>query len=262
MNRRSGSGGSGLLIAVFILLLLFICSGGSAASSAFPSLTYFIRWCAAILIKVIIVLVVLMAAIIALIIYLIKNSDKKAKLKKEAELNDPELKDHTSLKYLNKVFTRYKSNITLGKTARSAISQLEQKDKQEKRYRELIESRFTSGSLTAERYMELWDKADLEIRSAYSGIADRMTAFDEADYRKLKSGNYKYDSIPDGIQEEKLALYEQSLIDMRELLEQNEVVLLSFDKLLLKLADSSRPESDIVSEIESLTKQLEYYKNN
>ena len=93
-------------------------------------------------------------------------------------------------------------------------------------------------------------------------IANKMVIFDEREYKKLSSGEYKLDDIPDDIQEEKRKLYEENLEDMRSILERNEKVLLEVDHLMMEMSqmDYSEQEIDgVADQIRELLGQLEYY---
>ena len=110
--------------------------------------------------------------------------------------------------------------------------------------------------------MAVIGNASKALESGIVRIANKMVIFDEKEYRKLCSQEYKLDDIPDHIQEEKRKLYDENLDDMRLILEKNEKVLLEVDQLTLEMSELDYTEQDIeaaAEQIRELLGQLEYY---
>ena len=157
---------------------------------------------------------------------------------------------------------RYASSKALGGIARSAAGQAERMEKQSANFETLAARRFGRGTLSYEKFMGVIRCAGEALKRGSIRIANKMVIFDEREYKKLSSGEYKLDDIPDHIQEEKWKLYEENLEDMRSVLEKNEKVLLEVDHLMAEMAEMDCTEQDIdgvADQIRELLGQLEYY---
>lgn len=160
---------------------------------------------------------------------------------------------------------RYASSKVLGGIARSAAGQAERMGKQSANFEALVVRRFSRGTLSYEKFMGVIRLAGEALEKGIVRIANKMVIFDEREYRKLSSGEYKLDDIPDDIQEEKQKLYEENLEDMRSILEKNEKVLLEVDQLMLEMSQLDYTEQDIdgvADQIRELLGQLEYYSQD
>lgn len=157
----------------------------------------------------------------------------------------------------------YRSSKALGGIAKSAISQMERMENAGKNFEKLAARRFEPGTLSYQKFMAVIHSAQEALSRGYVKMANKMIIFDEAEYRKLTTDEYKKDDISDRIQEEKRALYEKNLGDLRLILENHERILLGIDQLMMELSnvDYSDCEADhAVLEIDGLIKQLEYYR--
>ena len=155
----------------------------------------------------------------------------------------------------------YKIDYVLGQVASDACRQRERLTKQQEHYRRLVERRFGHGTLSAEKYLTVEKSSNDAMHNCFLRIANRMEAFDTKEYMHFKSGAYKYDSIPNHVQEQRQEIYEENLRYMKECLADNEHILAGMDRLMLKLADAEvSDENSITEEIEQLEKQLEYYR--
>ena len=157
---------------------------------------------------------------------------------------------------------RYTSSKVLGGIARSASDQGERMEKQSSNFEALVVRRFGRGTLSYGKFMGVIRCAGEALEKGIVRIANKMVIFDEGEYQKLSSGEYKLDDIPDRIQEEKRKLYEENLEDMRSVLEKNEKVLLEVDHLMAEMAEMDCTEQDIdgvADQIRELLGQLEYY---
>lgn len=157
---------------------------------------------------------------------------------------------------------QFTSSKVLGGIAQSALSQMERTQNARKNFEKLVVRRFGTGNLSYSKFMGVMDCALQALSKGMVKMVNKMIIFDEAEYRKLASGDYKKDDIPDSIQEEKKRLYEKNLEDLRAMLEKNEKVLLEVDHLMLELSETDYSGQDIEAagqQISELLKQLEYY---
>ncbi len=181
-------------------------------------------------------------------------TEKKAELLK---LNEEDAGDKAV-----SLMESYVSNRVLGGIARSASGQAERMEQQVSTFETLVCRRFGQGTISYGKFMAVIGNASKALESGIVRIANKMVIFDEKEYRKLCSREYKLDDIPDHIQEEKRKLYDENLDDMRLILEKNEKVLLEVDQLTLEMSELDYTEQDIeaaAEQIRELLGQLEYY---
>ena len=155
------------------------------------------------------------------------------------------------------------SSKVLGGIAKSALSQMERMEHAEKNFERLTDRRFSAQTLSYQKFMAVIHSAQAALSKGYVKMANKMIIFDEAEYRKLTTDEYRKDDIPDKIQEEKRALYEKNLDELRLVLENHERILLGIDHLMAEMSDLEQPEQAIdqaATQIDGLLKQLEYYR--
>ena len=151
----------------------------------------------------------------------------------------------------------------LGGIAKSAISQMERMENAQANFERLTARRFEAGTLSYQKFMAVMHSAQAALEKGYVRMANKMIIFDEAEYRRLTSDAYKKDDIPDQIQEEKRKLYDTNLEDLRGILESHERILLGIDHLMMEMSEVDCSDHEIdhaAQEIDTLLKQLEYYK--
>ena len=84
------------------------------------------------------------------------------------------------------------------------------------------------------KFMGVVRSASDALSKSIIRIVNKMIIFDEIEYKKLSSAQYKLDDIPDDIQEKKKQLYDENLDDMRSILEKMKKVLLEVDHLMME----------------------------
>lgn len=181
-------------------------------------------------------------------------AEKKAELLKADE-------EHVWEKSLA-LMEHYRSSKVLGGIAQSAIAQMERMDKVQETFETLVIRRFGAGSLSYEKFMKVIVSACECFSNGMIRMANKMAIFDEAEYKKLASMEYKLDDIPDEIQEEKKLFYDKTLENLRFILEKNEKILLETDHLMMEMSEMGCSEQDIdavAEQIHTLIGQLEYY---
>ena len=157
----------------------------------------------------------------------------------------------------------YRSSKVLGGIAKSAVSQMKRMENVQANYEKLVVRRFGQDTLSYQKFMAVIHSAAASFANGYVKMANKMIIFDEAEYQKLTTDDYRKDDIPDDIQEKKRDLYEKNLGDLRFVLEKNEEILLGIDQLMIEMSNVDYSEHDIghaAEEIDVLLKQLEYYK--
>lgn len=172
-------------------------------------------------------------------------------------------KNQNGIQKAESYMKEYCASKYLGSIAQSAIIQNAKINKERINFERLVENRFSKDSLSYDKFMAVMETAEKTLKNGYMRIINKMIVFDEEEYELLVTGKYKYDEIPDEIQEEKYALYERNLAEMREILRKNEEALLQLNKLTLELSDfdiSDEKMEYTVADIKELLQQLDYYK--
>ncbi|MCR5041376.1 MAG: hypothetical protein K6C36_04655 [Clostridia bacterium] len=178
---------------------------------------------------------------------------REPKRRQVAELNDPNkalalIKEHNHSNYF-------------GSLAKSVADQASRAESAEKRADFAVKSKFQAGSMTQTRYSAAVAAAGDSIRDNIANIAARFQIFDDREYARLKS--YRHDSIPDDIQEKQLELYARNMDQIKQMLSDNEHMILQLDTLALEISDSNeRNQGDaeeLINEINRLSGELKYY---
>lgn len=179
---------------------------------------------------------------------------------KKAELL--QVNEENANKKAREFLEHYRFSAILGGISISSISQIERMENEVSTFEKLVSRRFGQGTLSYEKFMGVIRSASDALSKSIIRIVNKMIIFDETEYKKLSSSQYKLDDIPDAIQEKKKQLYDENLDDMRSILEKNEKVLLEVDHLMMEMSDMDYSEQDIdgaAAEINRLLSQLEYY---
>ena len=171
---------------------------------------------------------------------------------------------------ITNILSRYTSNSITGQAAKNGISELESAQRKRHNLENVIDSKFSKGSLSYEKFIGAVDAAVSTIEKNTALLANRMQAFDDVEYRQLamqiNSGRYKLDNIPDHIQEEKARIYAQQMNEMNSIINANESLLLELDKFSAELSQLDANEANennesILDELKQLTQEAQYYRS-
>ncbi len=161
------------------------------------------------------------------------------------------------------VMEGYKRSKVLGEIAKSTLAQIKRLQNAQGNFENLVNRRFEPGTLSYKKFMRVMEEASRALENGYILMSNKMLIFDEAEYAKLSTDDYRRDAIPDDIQEEKKKLYDRNLESIQNILRENEKILLGLDHLMMGISDTDYSEKDVdnaAAEINNLLKQLEYYK--
>ena len=133
----------------------------------------------------------------------------------------------------------------------------------------LLDDRFGEGSLTYEKFYSAFEASEEAMLDNTRNIMTRMQLFDAKSYLRLKSlietNAYLHDNIPDDLQLDQFELYEKNMSQIKELVGLNEALLVKIEQLGMEVAAIDTYDSDrtnnLVAEIETLIKDIEYYKS-
>lgn len=130
------------------------------------------------------------------------------------------------------------------------IRQADETERKRQRIMALISGKFEPRSLSWQRFMGVLDSAVSTVTTNVALIANKAQAFDADGYHETKSliesGAYRWDDIPDDIQQDRYGLYQDLLKSMQEILNNNERLLLEIDRFEVELGglDASMATTD------------------
>jgi len=133
----------------------------------------------------------------------------------------------------------------------------------------VVDQKFPPGSMSNDRFVTSANMAVSAIIKNCRAMVARIQMFDERDYahirRLIQSGEYRRDDIPDSIQEEKYSIYEKNHNAIKDMVNNNEKILIRLDGLVMEIStldtrDISVENNDIIREIEDLIEQTRYYQ--
>ncbi len=149
-----------------------------------------------------------------------------------------------------------------GELARTGLDQYQRLRLSSSRAETAIHLKFQKGSMTASRYLGAVAAAENAMLDNMKTMALRLSVFSDDEYERLL--NYRYDDIPDDIQEQQLALYDKSLSFIRGSVAVNENLILKLDTLAFDMSDAAAKDTGetdaLLEEITALTNELKYYR--
>ena len=168
-----------------------------------------------------------------------------------------------SLEDARAILRRHQDSKYFGNIAKTAAGQLERVMKSRQKLSDLIERKFTKGTMSWEKFYGIVKAAEDSAIKNVVTMANRMSIFDENEYVRLQ--HYKDDDIPDDIQEEQLRLYQDNYESVKSVIALNERILLKLDALAIELSSFETSEneemnSEILVEIEKLIEETKYYQ--
>lgn len=146
-------------------------------------------------------------------------------------------------------------------TVHTAIEQLSRLQAAKSRTIRILNARFEPGSLSNEKFVSAIENASKTAIQNIITMVNRLPLFDADDYERLK--NYKHDNIPDDIQEEQIAFYNQIKKHAEETIIINEKIITRMASLIIRCSEPDSETNDsqqIIDQINQLTDELKYYK--
>lgn len=191
--------------------------------------------------------------------------------KKNKALNAPEKKSYAYLEEdkatqesVSQIVRGYVDDGALGMQAQAVLSTFENANLRKKGIYSLLEQEFEQGTMS-------WDKFSVPVDTALEGIvknaaqiANRMQAFDSAEYLRMyridEAGGYDDESM----EVQRLAVMKRTLKEMKDIQNDNDRLIVELEKLqaeLTKLATAGydTQTDQIVAEINQLTEDTKYY---
>ncbi len=167
------------------------------------------------------------------------------------------------LEQAKKILKDFGGSKYLKSLAETASEQLDRICKCQRRLSDILEQRFTKGTLSWDKFHSVVSAAEQSAVKNVAIMASRMQLFDEKEYGKLL--HYREDDIPDDIQKERLGLYQKNLGDIRNTVALNEKILFQLDALSMELSSSAFDEGAsrndmLLKEIKTLIDETKYYQ--
>ncbi len=193
------------------------------------------------------------------------NSQKALKSSQKKSLPAYSLLDvdgKLSQKDVLKVVTPYADDEALGTYAHAIMDAFNKAELRKKGIYSLMEQEFSKESLTWDKFSGPVDGGfDAIVRNA-AQIANRMQAFDSAEYLRMdrieRAGGYD----PQSNEISRLEVMRTTLKEMDELQARNEQLLGELERLqaeLTKLTGSSVDNNEVLEEIQRLSEDAKYY---
>ena len=151
----------------------------------------------------------------------------------------------------------------------TTIVQLSKADAEKAKLSSVLDEKFQRNSISWNKFYSVVVSAHQAIIQNDVLIAKRIEQFDTAEFIDLQqlisSGEYKKDTIPDDIQEEKYQLFIKRWDSIQSLYNVNERLLVKMDALeaeIVELGDNNVTDEngEILSDIEELISQTHYYE--
>ena len=151
----------------------------------------------------------------------------------------------------------------VGGIAADALEQVRSAGRKKERLRKVIGMQFSEGSISWDRFTSLVDTAERTVIRNAALVANNVQSFDREGYAKEKGRRRNAQTSDRG--NEQLALYDESLAHMREIVTANDRVLLEMGKLELELSkleadDTLQDNNETVEELQSLIDETRYYR--
>lgn len=156
----------------------------------------------------------------------------------------------------------------VGTYAFRGVDGMDEAARKSRRIRVLLDAQFEPNSLSWTRFMGVVDSVVATITRNSAILANQVQAFDtdgyERERRFIESQEYKFDDIPDDIQEERYALYNRAIASMKEILNANDRLLFELDRLVSELSglDSgslTTESEEMLEEIRRMVDQTRFY---
>lgn len=151
----------------------------------------------------------------------------------------------------------------VGGFASEAAEQVDSMGHRHARLCRVIASKFGDGSLSQGKFVAVVDAVERTLLRNCALLSNRVQAFDVDSYRTLR--RHPPDREADAARQGQLAVYEDALGDMREVIEANERLLLEMGRLEMELsdleADGAREDNTrMLEEVNELLEQTRYYR--
>ena len=212
----------------------------------------FIVWCVC-------MISVLFPKLVESIKYVLGN---KEDILKEYEEIGMQYTEQLDLHKYHKVFDELKKSKHFKNLGESFCNQINRAEYILNLLKTEIDSRFKSGSMSWDRYIDAHDKIELFLLGSYKNAEERVKSFPNSEvYASIKKLDDKI--IPKNLQIEQLDFIKSNLADLEGILIQNEQLLIEANNLLNTLdkseLDKQEELNSLLAEIKTKTDEVKYY---
>lgn len=197
---------------------------------------------------------------------LIESDERKTRL---LPVSDQGGQEEPSVSDITAALAPLERDAHVGAYVRDALRQLQEAQRKQERIGGLIDGTFDEGSLSWVRFSGTLSEVVSTISRNAAMLANRVQTFDGKAYAKNKalvmSGEYRWDDIPDDIQESRHRLYEGELDSVRKSIEDNEHLLLELDRFEVELSSLEtggldEDVEDTLDELRRATDEMRFYR--
>lgn len=163
----------------------------------------------------------------------------------------------------------YERTAVVGVYAKQAIAELETADRKRTVLYDIIDNKFQKGSITWQKFAEGIESATQAIAFNSALLEKRIKAFDVEDYKRNAknsiTGMFNRGTVPEDIKQERRALYEANLEEMRQIVAANERMLTQLDRFAIEMGQleasaNAQANDRLLQEINELVDETKYYK--
>ena len=163
----------------------------------------------------------------------------------------------------------YEKTTAVGVYAKQAIAELEAAEFKRSTLYQIIGNKFQEGSITWEKFAEGIEAATQAIAFNSALLTKRIKAFDVEDYKRNAkntiTGLFNRGTVPEEVRQERRAMYEANLEEMRTIVTANERLLTELDRFAIemgRLESGANEQSNdrLLEEINTLVDETKYYR--
>ena len=169
---------------------------------------------------------------------------------------------------VTRVLRKYLNADMMSSYAKAGISALEQEKVKTQAFEAMLDSKFTRGSLSWEKFASAGSSVHEAVLRNCTALANRIQTFDVAQYRSVerafKRGPWVREMQPTVAQAEQRELFRKQIGEMNALIVANDSLLLELGKLTAELdkldsIEAAGTNSRLVEEIRTLIDETKYY---
>lgn len=158
----------------------------------------------------------------------------------------------------------YKNSHVFKEDIITSLEQIERMKKKKSIFYHLLSDRFSPTEITYNKFASVVDEVETLFYLTIRNILNKISTFDESEYKKLKGKDGLRYSKP--LLQEKINLYNEYFNFVKKAIEMNEEILVNIDKLILEISRLDEigideiEKMECMKEIDTLIKQTKYYR--
>ena len=222
-----------------------------------------------VVLTILVIILVVIALIVALVIYAARRAMRSARdAIKGPAYTHVDTEGNISEDQVRRLLKPYSYRAGVGEFARAGVPQLESVARKRTSFYALLDAKFKPETISWDRFAVGADTGFGAIDKNLAQLANIVQSFDSNEYRRLSrsSGNAATSKgAGQETEKERLAVLNQRIEDMRNLIARNEALMLELDRLQAELEKVNGEESEsqtsaVLDEIHKLTEEMKYYQ--